>query len=80
LLIIPYFHSRSTKAFKLPSEMVEEMPDLRESQGDEDYTNVNLQQPVDRDNVDPNRIRVKPAKIRLDLETNKNNKKSVSLN
>jgi hypothetical protein len=60
--------------------MVEEMPDLRESQGDEAYTNVNLQQPVDRDNVDPNRIRVKPAKIRMDLETNKKNTKSVSTN
>jgi hypothetical protein len=56
------------------------MPDLRESQGDEAYTNVNLQQPVDRDNVDPNRIRVKPAKIRMDLETNKKYTKSVSTN
>jgi hypothetical protein len=51
--------------------MIEDMPEMHDSQGDEAYTTVNLQQPVDRDNVDPNRIRVKPANIRMDLEANK---------
>lgn len=57
--------------------MVEEMPEMQDSRGDEDYTKVNLQQPVDRDNVDPNRIRVKPAKARMDMLINEAAKKSV---